>query len=340
MSNFIETYLKQHWNRLKLNRFGSPEPLQSDIIIPSFDTSSHLIFLISNGTPSPVLVAKLSREKQSDFNLTEEYKNLQFLQSLESDIAKAIPVPVTLDSPEGHPLLLETAVPGKILRPWLLRKNFTVVTSRTITWLQRLHRQSLVRSNLRSLVENMQEAFIRNIPQIQKQDQFVKTAKAGRIIGDNMTMSVTEHGDFGSPNLLFTSNGEIGIIDWELGRRQGFPLLDLIFFLAFALFSREKARTGSEQRASFLKHFFQPNSWGLTRIHHYVRELNLDPDWVPSLFLLCWFQAMLNQLLRWPAQPPAERYTRLIRNRYYALWETTAGNFLEFRQSWRKTWMQ
>ncbi|WNM57924.1 aminoglycoside phosphotransferase family protein [Candidatus Nitrospira allomarina] len=61
----------------------------------------------------------------------------------------------------------------------------------------------------------------------------VKTLVKKRLMGKE-TLLVQTHGDFKRTNLLVNETGKvIGLIDWDLSRKMGFPLMDLLWFLGY-----------------------------------------------------------------------------------------------------------
>lgn len=58
-----------------------------------------------------------------------------------------------------------------------------------------------------------------------------------------------EHRDCSPWNVLYTSSGRLGLVDWESAEPRGLPLMDLLYFLANAAFMVEGTLgTGSETR--------------------------------------------------------------------------------------------
>ena len=65
---------------------------------------------------------------------------------------------------------------------------------------------------------------------------------------------VVQHGDFAPWNMLQRTDGTLGVIDWEYGTLEGFPHLDLAYYLlqVSALIYRRTAITAAEYTADYL----------------------------------------------------------------------------------------
>lgn len=64
----------------------------------------------------------------------------------------------------------------------------------------------------------------------------VKALVKERLMGKE-TLLVRTHGDFKRTNLLVNKTGKvIGLIDWDLSRKMGFPLMDLLWFLGYEMY--------------------------------------------------------------------------------------------------------
>lgn len=64
----------------------------------------------------------------------------------------------------------------------------------------------------------------------------VKALVKKRLMGKE-TLLVQTHGDFKRTNLLVNKAGKVmGLIDWDLSRKIGFPLMDLLWFLGYEMY--------------------------------------------------------------------------------------------------------
>jgi hypothetical protein len=61
-----------------------------------------------------------------------------------------------------------------------------------------------------------------------------------RLLG-KATVLVRTHGDFKRTNLLVNDSGEVvGLIDWDLSRDMGFPLMDLLWYLSYEVYLKQQ----------------------------------------------------------------------------------------------------
>lgn len=95
-------------------------------------------------------------------------------------------------------------------------------------------------------------------------------------------------GDFTPNNILVSTKGEIGIIDWELSNREGLPLHDILFFFihyGFCRFLRNE--TGKIDK--FRRTFFSDN-WYSSIVRKstlgYCGNLGIESDWIRLYFFM------------------------------------------------------
>lgn len=61
-----------------------------------------------------------------------------------------------------------------------------------------------------------------------------------RLLGKGIVL-VRTHGDFKRTNLLVNESGKVvGVIDWDLSRELGFPLMDLLWYLSYEVYLKEQ----------------------------------------------------------------------------------------------------
>jgi hypothetical protein len=129
--------------------------------------------------------------------------------------------------------------------------------------------------------------------------------------------------------------GGIGVLDWELAEPGGLPAVDLFFFLALVRFARRRARSQSEYVAAFHETFFGPSPWARPYIIRYVKTMQLSPDMLTPLFVLCWSRYVASLVTRLHDVQVLGKLVEnetvewLRSNRYYALWRHTIKHIKE-----------
>ncbi|MCB9066594.1 MAG: hypothetical protein H6629_02120 [Calditrichae bacterium] len=116
--NAINTFLRENWQRFKLSRFGDGTALSSVLLTPGFQASSHIIaFVLTDGQPTAKMVVKLPRIPGDHARLDIEAANLRYLFNLRKSVFPGTPEVLAYDNWHGHKMLVETMVPGSVLRP-------------------------------------------------------------------------------------------------------------------------------------------------------------------------------------------------------------------------------
>jgi aminoglycoside phosphotransferase len=334
--NSLETFLKDNWQRLALDRFGSPGRMSSVLATPRFRASGHVVFLVfSDWLPTPVLVAKVPRLPGDDSPLAREAANLRALQLVRPGGFDCVPQLVAYEANPRHSLLLETAVVGAPVR---LRANgSTSMVGKIVDWLIEFHTATGRSSDTvgdwyERLVDAPGERFLTLLPSTASERHLVdRTACITTPLAGREVPLVFEHGDFSPPNILANHDGAIGIVDWELAEPDGLPALDLFFFLTAAAFARDGASTDDAYLASFGRAFFGPSAWVRPYIARYAHRLGLSRELLGPLFILCWSRYVTTLAGRLHDLDggilDSDTSAWLRSNRYYALWNYAVTHY-------------
>ncbi|RIK43638.1 MAG: hypothetical protein DCC55_05200 [Chloroflexi bacterium] len=342
--NTILTFLKQHRQRLNLAQYGVCGSLSSILLTPRFPASNHVIFLIlSEGRPEPVLVAKMPRLAQATAGLEREAANLQRVQAQRVEGFDTIPHLVTLEKYSGHLLLLETALSGQLMGPTVIRRQFDHCCDAVSNWLVEIQgpepgAEPEAGEWFARLIEQPLHAFTERFPWSREELKLLE--QMWTLIAPLRTAKlrfVFEHGDLSHPNLLLLENGKVGVVDWELAQPLGLPTYDLFFFLTYAAFAKEKARTNTDCLAAFQTAFFGPTAWARPWVHRYAVDLSLPTALLTPLFLIVWLRYLVGLSGRLEQAAPAlgpfgrEQVMWLRENRYYALWQYAVRHAVDLR---------
>ncbi len=324
--NAINTFLRENWQRFNLSRFGDGNALSSVLLTPGFQASSHIIaFVLSDALPTAKMVVKLPRIPGDHARLDIEAANLRYLFDLRKTVFPGTPEVLAYDNWHGHKMLVETMVPGSVLRPATARANFDSVLQTGRDWLMELHTTTKIATE--TLPKWRDTAFDNRFNVLatsfiltpQEQVAIEKGAAIGQSI--KLPELVFEHGDFSAPNLLL-HNGQLGAVDWELADPHGLPMGDFIFFLTFLAFAKNGAQSLKDCVSAFEQAFFSPG-WAMPHLRQFAEFAGIHPSQIAAVFAMCWMRYLSNMLSRLRGDNPnisAQTAAWLRGNRYYHFW--------------------
>ena len=227
--NTAVAFLTHNWKRLALDRFGTPSELSCVVYTPLFQASAHVIFLIlTESSNDPVLVAKVSRFPGMSAALDREAANLQAVQVVWPDRLDSVPRLLAYDDFAGTRLLLETGVPGRILKPALVRRRPEEYTELLVDWIIDFHSATVQPDpDVQETIQLLSHPFAeleRALPS--KYSALIDRTRelTGSLQRQGVPL-VFEHGDLSAPNILLSEAGELGVVDWELARPRGLPVM-------------------------------------------------------------------------------------------------------------------
>jgi aminoglycoside phosphotransferase len=285
--NFVADYIDAHHETLGLERLGIARRPSCVLLTPRFRRSRHVIVLVlDDGRRAPGLVGKVPRGAGDAPGLAREARNLR---SAEPALARAgggsAPRVLAFDEGPPHPLLLETALPGRPLSPAALRRDRDGAVERVAAWLERLAAatatpapddgwyERLVRAPLQDLAARADAPTVGMV---------ARTLARAEILRARQLPLVFEHGDLCHPNLLLEDDGGVSVLDWERAEPAGLPAHDLFVFLSFA------AAASRERAAALRPAFFGRTPWAWRAAQRYAQRLALDLDLLaPLLAVSC-----------------------------------------------------
>ena len=337
--NTILTFLAENWQRLDLQKYGSPGGLSSNILTPGFQASSHLIvFVMVREQRDPILVVKLPRISGDHHRLDLEAANLRKLHASKSGGYDSIPKVVAYEDWKNYRLLVETMVQGRIMRPPLVRKNTGVCIRAALNWLDEISRKTAVCSYkvenwFKELADQRLDAFEQHFPlNPEEKTLLAKTRELVEPLRHAKIPLVFEHGDFSSPNILLEDDGKLGVVDWELAETNGLPAADFIFFLTYIAFSKEKALQQRQQLAAFDNAFLKPDAWAIPHLEKYCEKVDVPRKFLKPLFILSWARYVSNMVLRLKGENGSgnelsrETTDWFRENRFYLIWKQSVIN--------------
>ncbi len=331
--NSIVTFLESNRQRFDLERYGAASHLSCVMLTPRFRASSHVVFLVlAGGKPDPVLVAKVPRLTSAVASIEREVANLREIEVAQPGWFDSVPRVIAYEECYGRPVLVETALAGRMMDPATVRRDLAGCCAAVSEWLCKTERPRLGASTgnenwYERLVDQPLRQFSDVFPLSTDETQLLERtwAMMEPLRGTSLPM-VVEHGDLSHPNIILRDDGELGVVDWELADVNGVPACDLFFFLTYAAFALGKARAGRDYVSSFHTAFFGRAAWARRYVTAYAEALQLSQHLLTPLFVLCWVRYTVGLLRRLGGNDFMEQAVDgttaawLRSNRYYALW--------------------
>ena len=318
---------------------GKPHPYL--VATPSFPSSRTVVFLMEPGpSHEPTMVAKIARVEGGAEALGREADNLRAVhRDCETVEAPRLRAHAIFDR---HAVVLESAVPGRLMQPRVVRRAPTMCVEAIMRWLEDLHRATRVPASdapgrvlmlLESPLSRL-EPIVAHEPAAQELLMRVRRVTS-RLAAPGLPL-VFEHGDLSSPNLLLQRDGRAGVLDWELANSHGLPAVDLFFFLAFVAFARERATTPDQCVKAFRRAFFGRTAWAKPYIERYAQSVGVPRPALVPLFLLCWsrYLAQLPDRMAWAVGRGLgpDELAVVRRDRYWHLWKYAVQHIDEFQE--------
>lgn len=315
-------WLRDGWPEWGL---GSAPDRLSTLLVTGGPRSVSKVVLLAFAEPSPVpLVAvKAPRVDEAAAGVLQEGAALASLAA-----GRPVPgVPRVLFRREvdGVPLVGETALAGRPLESLLSPRSFGGWSMKVTDWLGALAAGRPARSPgewREAIVEPVLSRFVENFEGVVDRGLLREGATIVRGIG--ALPVVPEQRDFGPWNVLVTPGGEIAVLDWESADVEGLPALDLLYYLAYASFSVDRARNRESRLASFDRSLDPSTQTGAVRrdsLARYFEATGFDPAQLAPLRALVWLIHAQSDVRHAAADaggtPPA---ALLARSLFLALW--------------------
>lgn len=310
------------------------------LVTPQHETSNNVLFIVREArSPTPRLVVKVPRLRDATSALAHEAAILELLEERLDTSRTSVPHLLGYDDGEAPSVLVESALNGRHLDPHVIRRATKRYVDAVVAWLEA--QPVTGRSDLASferLIETPIQGFgsaLQGVPDETWLAQ--RTLELLEPLRDADIPLVLEHGDLAHPNLIWSSEGQIGVIDWELADERGLPLQDLVFFLMYvASSSRDAAEHPERWARAFDGAFIDSGAWARPFVVREGARLGLDSSLLTPLFVACWARYTTRVVARVegdpmirpdaasaaarpPAAPSVQAFVRA--DRFHALWK-------------------
>lgn len=260
-----------------------------------------LLFSFAKGDEQPSSVAKLTTVTRLAENPVCEAEALTRLGVSAHQAGAQVP---RLLPPEKNSIsspLIQTVVSGRPVS-MLLRSQpdrFASIVTEIVSWLERWNCSTAMSQPLTVDRLNhdllMPAAFL--APLLEQGDTYLKwlVSRAQAAIGMDMPF-VDTHNDLTMFNILIDEHHHLGIVDWETGQRQGWPLVDFYYSLHDAVF---RASNYTDRFEAFKACFTAEGKMAAAAAGWHAQlmsTLNLSKELAELCFHACWIHHAANEL--------------------------------------------
>lgn len=231
-------------------REAAPVRLHSDpraavVVGVDRDPAAKVTLLVFGADGDLVAVAKVARDARAEAALTTEHRALSQLREVLGPARRDVPTPLLLERIDdrlvhvatavpGGPMMVGYYTPGHIVDAGRVRRDFTLAGS----WLAEF--QTSTSTATMSIDAAFDEYVVSVIDRYRAQvawtpedaAAFSDLEAAASTMIDEAVPITCVHGDYAIGNILLRDDAVTGVVDWELSRPAGLPVLDVVKFAA------------------------------------------------------------------------------------------------------------
>lgn len=280
-----------------------------------------VFFLFEPGAGLPFAVVKGTREPDLNHRLENEHRALVWLARRGCVKPGSAPTPLFLGHHAGCAVVGEGAIDGTPLRERIRAARDLAPGARVVDWLLELarataDRRSATPADAADALGCLLDRFVELYGPPREQRRFLYEQVSRLVEGAESFPLVFQHGDPGTWNLLWTREGDLGVIDWEAAEVRGVPLWDLFYFLR----SLAMSAPGMPRRGDWVARSAAPflldspvHELAVRATRRHCDALELPPAWCEALFYTCWMHRALKEVTRLrPGALDAGKYARLL----------------------------
>ena len=262
-----------------------------------------LFFLFGSTGEVPDAIVKITRDPELNYRLENEWRALTILRELGVGTDDTLPRPLFLGSHSGLAVLGESAIDGAPFRERTRATADCVHARAAVEWLLELGTATVSRpgadargpfSELDALLAQFKRLY-----RLEAKHEDLLDAHASALMRSAERFPlVFQHGDPGPWNVLITSDGRPGFLDWEAAEPHGMPLWDLFHFLRSFGFQVSRAAGTRDPLRSFAEQFLERSALNRLLVDSASRfraRTGLAEELVEPLFYTCWMHRALKE---------------------------------------------
>jgi aminoglycoside phosphotransferase (APT) family kinase protein len=230
----------------------------------------------------PSVVVKLARVREAELSLSHEAASLEAVHANRS--VTGVPRLLGRATVAGRVAVVESHVDGRPLSDVLHAETHRALALKVTTFLV-----SLVTGAPPNPAPPWQrlldERTLEALPLHEREQARAVLARLGHL------PVACEHRDCSPWNVLVQPDGHVALLDWESAEPEGLPVLDLIYFLAYATFFVEATMHTGRERSSYGRMLDAATPVGRVYrecVRHYCAATAVPEGAIASLRLLCW----------------------------------------------------
>jgi aminoglycoside phosphotransferase (APT) family kinase protein len=236
----------------------------------------------SAGCTDPTVVVKMARVPEAGPPLEHEAAILEAVHARRS--VGGVPRLVGRATVAGRAVVAESYISGRPLSEVLRAATHRELALQVTDLLAALATDARTDPVAGSKSQRVASALEALPPQAREQ------ASAALVRLDELP-ALCEHRDCSPWNVLAQSDGRVALLDWESAEAAGLPVLDLVYFLAYAAFFVEGTMHTRREPSSY-RRMLDPST-PVGRVYdecmrRYCAATSVADAAVPSLRLLCW----------------------------------------------------
>jgi hypothetical protein len=203
-------------------------------------TSQAVLHCFFGRDMEPSAVAKVALTAASPVDLVHEAEALTRLGASARIAGAQVPQLKGLKQIDGTTVLLETTVRGDLLADLFPRKPDSLVghIEKLTAWLERWNRSTITTKPFDSvqLGRDILAPVALLAPLLEKGKEYQDwlTERCSKLAGMPVPLVAT-HNDLTMYNVLLDGHGQLGVVDWDKGCDEGFPLVDFFYALTDAV---------------------------------------------------------------------------------------------------------
>jgi thiamine kinase-like enzyme len=286
------------------------------------NSNKAIFYLFKESGKNPEAVIKITRAKEFNYRLENEYGMLSRLKEKAFVEADTIPEPLFLDYHNELAIMGMRAVEGDPFRKRTQADESCPIARDALQWLVRLGASS-TDQNAASSTEvalalwDLFERFIEiyNLPG--KYSDFLKEQLAVIESAQEPLPLVLQHGDPGTWNMLVSKEGKVIVIDWESGEAKGMPLWDLFYFFRTYASWVSRMKGSRHSLKNFSDQFLEPTPLAailLEATAQYCEATGLEGKFIQPLFYTCGMHRALKEAMRLTEETlPSGNYVNVLK---------------------------